>query len=97
MYCGKLQQSLRTGKRIVLAAVFVPQHARHKPDHRVDHHHRGDFAPVEDEIADRNLLRLQEEPDAFVKTLVPAAQQQDPPLCGQPFDRRLVEPAALAG
>ena len=82
-------------KGIAPAAVFVSQHARHQPDHRVDDHHGGDFAPVEHVVADRNFLRLKDEPYPFVKPFVAAAQEEDPLVPGQLLDRRLVEPASL--
>ena len=92
---GAFEPSPRCGEGIVCAAVFVSQDARHEPDRGVNNRHRGDFAPVEDVIADGNLVRLEDQPDSFVKSLVTAAQQQDPPLPGQFFDFRLVEAPAL--
>ena len=91
----KLQQSPRSRKRILLAAVFVPQHARHQADDRVDDHHGGHFAPVEDEVADRNMIRLQEEPDTFIKPFIAAAQEQDPLLAANRSTAGLVEPSPL--
>jgi hypothetical protein len=70
---GKFQQPIACRKRIVSAAVLVAQYARDEPDHGVDHHHRGHLAAVDDEVADRHLLGLQNVIHALVEPLVPAA------------------------
>ncbi len=92
-----LQQSVAGRKRIVPATVFVAQDSRHEADDRVDHRHRGDFASVQDKVADRDFLRLQNIAHALVEALVPTAQQQQPLVRGQFFDHSSGSAAGLAG
>src|SRR4051812_28974457 len=46
--------------RLVGRTLLVSQYAGYEADHRVDHHHRRDFAAVADEVADRDLQRVQQ-------------------------------------
>ena len=90
----RILEPARLAVRLVGRALLVAQHAGDEPDHRVDHHHRRHFAAVADEVADRNLPRVQHLPDAVVEPLVPAAQEQQPRLLRQLLDRPLRQPLA---
>lgn len=80
-----------------MAAVFVAQDSRHESDHRVDDRHRRDFTPVEDKVADRDFLGLQNIADALIETLIAPAQQQEPFVRGEFFDHFLIQPPPLRG
>ena len=58
-----------------MAAFFIAEDARYEPDNRVDDRHRGHFAPVEDEVANRNLFGLEQVNDPLVEPFVAAAKQ----------------------
>ena len=60
VYCANSSNRLVARKRILPVALLVSQHAGHQPDHGVDHDHRRHFAAAQDEVADRNFVRLAE-------------------------------------
>ncbi len=91
------QKAIVAGEGIVLAAQFISQYAGKQADHGIDDRHCGHLATVEHEIAEGDLVGLQDQANALVKTFVPPAQQQQPLVAGELFDHRLVESSALRG
>src|SRR5262245_7278919 len=84
----------RLAMRFVLDALLVAEHAGHVADDGVDDDHGGHFAAVANEVADRNLARLQAQPDALVKTLIAPAQEDQPLVPGQVLHHILRQPLA---
>src|SRR5947209_622729 len=68
---GVFQQPLR--EAFLRARSLFAHDARQEPDAGVDQRHRGDFAPREHEIAERDLLQAPAFDQALVHTLEPAA------------------------
>ena len=93
---SEFQQPAFAGKRIVPRAAFVAEHARHEPDHRVDHDHRRHLAAAENIVADRQFLGLKNLPHAVVETFVSAAEKQQPLVAGELFDDRIASTGGLA-
>ena len=51
---------------LVHRAGLIAQNAGDETDHRIDYHHRGDFASVADKVPDRNRAWTEELADAVV-------------------------------
>lgn len=81
----------------MLVTFVVAEHTRHEPDDRVDNDHRGNLAPIEDEIADRYFLRFEQIDNSLIKPFVPAAQQQQSLVAGKFFHKLLIESPPLGG
>ncbi len=92
---GELEQAAARRKGVVGARLLVAQHARHEPDHRVDHNHGGHLAAIQDEVSDGDFIRLEDLANPFVETLVAPAKQHEPLVRGELLDPLLIEPPSL--
>jgi len=68
---------------VLAGAVRTAQHPRQQPGHRIDQHHRRQFATGEDVIADGDLIIAERGPEALVHPFVAAADKDQAFLCRQ--------------
>jgi hypothetical protein len=92
---GKLKQPIASAEGVVNVTLFVSEDTRHEPSDRIDDYHGGDFASVQDEITNADLLRLQNVDHSLVETFVSTAEQQKPFATRKVFGHRLVESFSL--
>ena len=74
---GLKQTPIADGKGFLGQRILIPQHARYKPDRRVDQDLSRDLAAGQDIIADADLLDIMGVEDALVHPLETPADQRD--------------------
>lgn len=73
-------------------AGFVAQHTGHIANDRINHYHGGHFPAIADEVSYRNFPRSQPQPNALVKALITATQQEQASVLGQFLHHALRQP-----
>src|SRR5512139_1287341 len=92
---GRLEEPFR--KRVVVRRFRVAEHPGEEPGHRVDQHHGGQFPARQDVVPDGDLLVRQVVRHPLVHPLVPAADQDQVLLPGQPGGRIRTEEGPRGG
>ena len=70
-------------ERVVFVALWVAQHSRKESCDGIGDHESGQFASCDDEVSDRERVRAQLCPDAFVEALVVATDEDEPRTSGE--------------
>src|SRR3990170_5464088 len=81
-------------ERVPLVRLLAPDHTGDEARHRLQDDERRELATGEHVVPDRDLLGRQAFHDALVDALVPAAEQDEPPLVRELPGERLIEPTA---